>query len=74
MENLRIDIINKDAIAILKGMEQVGLISLQWKDHGKNKLSKQLRGAISGTKASEMMQYIEKERSKWEERYESSCS
>lgn len=69
MESLRIDIINKDAIAILKGMEQVGLISLQWVEHGNNKLSKQLRGAISGTKANEMMQYIEKERSKWEERY-----
>jgi hypothetical protein len=69
MESLRIDIINKDAIAILKGMEQVGLISLRWVEHGNNKLSKQLRGAISGTKANEMMQYIEKERSKWEERY-----
>jgi hypothetical protein len=69
MESLRINIINKDAITILEGMEQVGLISLQWKEHGKNKLSRQLRGAISATKANEMMQYIEKERSEWEERY-----
>lgn len=69
MESLRINILNKDAITILEGLEQVGLISLQWKEHGKNKLSRQLRGAISGKKANEMMQYIEKERSEWEERY-----
>lgn len=69
MESLRINIINKDAITILEGMEQVGLITLHRNEQGKNNLSKQLRGAISGTKANEMMQYIEKERSEWEERY-----
>ncbi len=69
MESLRINIINKDAITILEGMEQVGLITLHRNEHGKNNLSKQLRGAISGTKANDMMQYIEKERSEWEERY-----
>ena len=35
MESLRINIINKDAITILEGMEQVGLITLQWKNTGK---------------------------------------
>ncbi len=31
MDTLRIDILNKDAIAILKGMEKAGLISLSEK-------------------------------------------
>ena len=69
MESLKISIINKDAITILEGMEQAGLIYLHRNEQRKNNLSKQLRGAISGAKANEMMKYIEKERSEWEERY-----
>lgn len=69
MDSLRINIINQDAIVILKGLEQVGLISLQYKEDEKKQLSKQIRGAVSSTKAFEMMQYIENERAEWDERY-----
>ena len=69
METLKINITNQDALAILRGMEQAGLISLQ-KNEVKNKnLSRQLRGAISSSRAKEMIETIEKERAEWDERY-----
>ena len=69
METLKVNIINQDALAILRGMEQAGLISLQ-KNEVKNKnLSRQLRGAISSSRAKEMIETIEKERAEWDERY-----
>ena len=69
METLKINIINQDALAILRGMEQAGLISLQ-KSEVKNKnLSRQLRGTISSSRAKEMIETIEKERAEWDERY-----
>ena len=69
MESLKINIINHNALAILKGMEQAGLIVLPKKEiHNKN-LSKQLRGAITSARAKEMIETIERERSEWDERY-----
>ena len=69
METLKINIINQDALAILRGMEQAGLISLQ-KNEVKNKnLSRQLRGSISSSRAKEMIETIGKERAEWDERY-----
>jgi len=69
METLKINIINQDAIAILKGMEQAGLIILPKKEIKKINLAKQLRGAISSIRAKEMIDNIEKEREEWEKRY-----
>lgn len=69
METLKINIVNRDAIAILKGMEQAGLITLPKKEIKKKDLSKQLRGAISSSRAKEMIETIEKERSEWDQRY-----
>jgi len=69
MDTLRIDILNKDAIAILKGMEKAGLISLSEKKTKKKQLSKQLRGTISPSRAKKMIETIEKERSEWDQRY-----
>lgn len=69
METLKINIVNQDAIAILKGMEQAGLITLPKKEIKKKDLSKQLRGAISSSRAKEMIESIEKERSEWDQRY-----
>lgn len=69
METLKINIVNQDAIAILKGMEQAGLITLQKKEIKNKDLSKQLRGAISSSRAKEMIETIEKERSEWDQRY-----
>lgn len=69
MNTLKINIINEDAILILKGMEKAGLISLPGKATKKKQLSKQLRGTISSTRAKKMMETIEKERSEWDQRY-----
>lgn len=69
METLKINIVNPDAIAILKGMEQAGLIQLPKKEIKNKNLSKQLRGAISSTRAKEMIETIEKERTEWDQRY-----
>ncbi|MDP3915534.1 MAG: hypothetical protein Q8R96_17545 [Bacteroidota bacterium] len=69
METLKINIINQDALAILKGMEQAGLIILPKKEIKNKNLAKQLRGAISGSRAKEMIEAIEKERAEWDQRY-----
>lgn len=69
METIRINIIKPDALAILKGMEQAGLIILPKKEIKNKNLSKQLRGAISSSRAKEMIEIVEKERAEWDERY-----
>lgn len=69
METLKINIVNQDAIAILKGMEQAGLIRLPKEEIKKKNLSKQLRGSISSSRAKEMIETIDKERSEWDQRY-----
>ena len=69
METLQINIINQDAMAILKGMEKAGLITLPKKEIKNKNLSKQLRGSISSSRAKEMIETIGKERSEWEQRY-----
>jgi len=50
-------------------MEQAGLILLPKKEIRNKSLSKQLRGAIPGSRAKEMIEAIEQERSEWDERY-----
>ena len=69
METLKINIIKQDALAILIGMEQAGLIMLPKKEVKNKNLSRQLRGAISSSRAKEMIETIEKERAEWDERY-----
>lgn len=69
METLKINIINQDALAILIGMEQAGLIMLPKKEVKNKNLSRQLRGAIPSSRAKEMIETIEKERAEWDERY-----
>ena len=69
METLKIDIINQDALAILMGMEQAGLIMLPKKEIKNKNLSKQLKGAISSHRAKEMIETIDRERAEWHERY-----
>ena len=69
METLKINIINQDALAILKGMEQAGLIILPKKEKKNKNLAKQLRASISSIRAKEMIETIEKERSEWDQRY-----
>ncbi|HZL12394.1 MAG TPA: hypothetical protein VFC65_20605 [Prolixibacteraceae bacterium] len=69
METLKINIINQDALAILKGMEQAGLIVLPKKEIKNKNLSRQLRGAIASSRAKEMIETIDKERAEWDERY-----
>lgn len=62
VETLRINIINQDAIAILKGMEQAGLIMIQKQEIKHKNLSKKLRWFISSARADEMIETIGKER------------
>lgn len=69
METLKINIINQDALAILKGMEQAGFIILPKKEIKHINLAKKLRGTISSSRAKEMIETIEKERAEWEKRY-----
>lgn len=69
METLKINIINKDALAILKGMELAGLIILPKKEVQNKNLAKQLRGAISSSRAKKMIETIKKERGEWDQRY-----
>ena len=69
METLKIKLINQDAMAILKGMEQAGLIILPKKEIKNKSLSKQLRGAISSNRAKEMIDNIEKQRAEWDQRF-----
>lgn len=69
METLKINILSQDAIAILKGMEQAGLITIPKKESKNKNLSKQLRGSLSGSRAKEMIETIDKERSEWGQRY-----
>lgn len=66
METLKIKIINQDALAILKGMEQAGLISLPKKEIKHLNLSKKLRGSIPGSRAKEMIEALEEDRAEWE--------
>ena len=69
METLKINIINQDALAILIGMEQAGLITLPKKEVKHKNLSRQLKGTISSSRAKEMIETIDKERTEWDERY-----
>ncbi|HAZ03454.1 MAG: hypothetical protein A2W90_16505 [Bacteroidetes bacterium GWF2_42_66] len=69
METLKINVINQDALAILRAMEQAGLIVFPEKDTENKNLSKQLRGTISSSRAKKMIEIIEKERSEWDQRY-----
>jgi hypothetical protein len=69
MDKLNIKIINQDALAILNGMEQAGLISLPKKETKHLNLSMKLRGTISSSRAQEMIEVIDEEREEWERRY-----
>ena len=69
METLTISIINHEALSILKGMERAGLIILPKKELKNKNLSKRLRGSISGSRANEMIDAINKDRAEWEARY-----
>ena len=69
METLKINILSQDAMAILQGMEQAGLITIPGKESKNKNLSKQLRGGISDSRAKEMIDTIDKERSEWDQKY-----
>jgi len=69
METVKVNIINQDALAILKGMEQAGLIILPKKEVKVKNLAIQLRGSISSDRAKEMIDNIDKERAEWDKRY-----
>ena len=69
METVIIEVNDKKAISILKGMEMAGLITLSQKDIRKKSLAKKLRGSITKERAEEMIRILNKEREEWEERY-----
>jgi hypothetical protein len=69
MGTIKINIIRQDAFSILKVMEEAGLISMPKKDVKIKNLAQQLRGTISGFRAKEMSEFVDKERGEWEKRY-----
>jgi hypothetical protein len=69
MESLTINIINPDAIPILKGMEHAGLIAFPDQEKKHKNLAQLLRGSISISRAKEMIETINKDRAEWEQRY-----
>ncbi|MFZ1787757.1 MAG: hypothetical protein WAT92_05580 [Saprospiraceae bacterium] len=69
METIKINIINQNALTILKGMEQAGLILLPKKEVSNKNLAEQLRGSIDSKLAKDMIEAIAKEREEWDERY-----
>ena len=69
METIKINIINENALTILKGMEQAGLILLPKKEVSNKNLAEQLRGSIDSKLAKDMIEAIAKEREEWDERY-----
>ncbi|MBK8632756.1 MAG: hypothetical protein IPN72_03990 [Saprospiraceae bacterium] len=69
METIKINILNQNALTILKGMEQAGLILLPKKEVSNKNLAEQLRGSIDSKLAKDMIEAIAKEREEWDERY-----
>jgi hypothetical protein len=70
METLTIRVKNKNALAILRGLEKAGLIDLsELKENSRKNLSRQLRGSISTSRAEKMIESIDKERDAWEDRF-----
>ncbi len=69
METIKINIINENALTILKGMEQAGLILLPKKEVSNKNLAEQLRGSIDSKLAKDMIEAIAKQREEWDERY-----
>ncbi len=68
METIQIEIRNKNAMAILKGLEKAKIIKLI-KTKSKEETSPVLhKGAFSRERAIQMIQQIEKSRNEWNER------
>ncbi|MBK8389056.1 MAG: hypothetical protein IPL23_07110 [Saprospiraceae bacterium] len=69
METIKINILNQNALTILEGMEQAGLILLPKKEVSNKNLAEHLRGSIDSKRAKDMIEAISKERKEWDERY-----
>lgn len=68
METIQIEIRNKNALAILKGLEKAKIIKLiKTKNTGKNSPVRH-KGAFTREKAMELVKQLDKSREEWDER------
>jgi hypothetical protein len=68
METIQIEIRNKNALSILKGLERAKIIKLIETKNSNENSPVNYKGAFSRERAIEMIQHIEKSRNEWDER------
>ena len=69
MDTLQVEIKDINALAILKSLENAGLIKFPKRKTKTRILSKKLRGSIPSERADEMIKSIENDRNTWENRF-----
>ena len=68
METIQVEIKNKNALSILKGLEKARIIKLIRIQEGEGNSPVQHKGAISGERAVELLNELKKSREEWDER------
>jgi len=68
METIQIELKNKNALSILKSLEKAKMIKLLVTEKQTKDSPIQFKGAITRSRAIEMVTEIEKSRSEWDER------
>ena len=68
METIYIELINKNALSILKSLEKAKMIKVIDSDKQVKNSLLRLKGSISSERAIEMANEIEKSRNEWDER------
>jgi len=68
METIQVEIINKNALSILRGLEKAKLIRLIKTENKEENSPIQYKGAFTRDKAMEWVKQLEKSREEWNER------
>ena len=68
METIQIEIRNKNALSILKGLEKAKMIKLIKKGSNEKNTPTQHKGAFTREMAMEFVKQLEKSREEWDER------
>ncbi len=68
METIQVEIRNKNAMSILRGLEKAKIIKLIKTKNAEENSPVQHKGAFTRERAIEMIQHIEKSRNEWDER------
>jgi len=69
MTTITVEVKNRKALSILEGMEKAGLIAISSSKKNHVNLVQRLRNKISGSRAEELIDAVNKDRAQWEERY-----